>query len=165
MRRVGGVRIAISDLLLCLKFIIAARRIDRSGNVTSLDAPRHRYKSLWQAGRGFENSIFADGPAQCGGESRAVCKPNLSSGYRQRVKRAPRRLGAVTTDYFRQGEFSDILAVEFSRDLRPPDAPNPGAEQETESQACQHSINPCSGFVCCLAEANSDQPVNGLPAF
>jgi hypothetical protein len=34
-----------------------------TGKITSLDAPRHLYKSLSQAGIGFENPIFINLPA------------------------------------------------------------------------------------------------------
>jgi len=85
-----------------------------TGKITSLDAPRHLYKSPSQAGRGFENAIFINLPNQRGAESGEIYKPNFTPGYCQRVKRPRRRLGAVTADFFREGKFSHVLAIEVS---------------------------------------------------
>src|SRR5437773_2065593 len=62
-------------------------------------------------------------------------------GYCQRVKRPLRRPGAVI-EYFRQGKFPHVLAIELSRDLRPGEAPEPRAEQEAQSQPSRHSVLP-----------------------
>src|SRR5262249_51150610 len=71
-------------LVLGLKLVIATGRFDRSANIVCLDAPRHVYKSLSQAGGGFENPVLTDLPPQCGIESRPIYKPNFSPGYCQR---------------------------------------------------------------------------------
>jgi hypothetical protein len=63
-------------------------------------------------------------------------------GYCQRVERSQGRLRAVTSDFFREGQFSHVLAIELSRTLRPRDAPEPRAEQEAQSQAFRHSALP-----------------------
>src|SRR5260370_40020650 len=89
------------SLVLCLKRVIAAWRYDLSGQIGSLDAPRHLDKSPSQAGGGLENPVCSNLAAQCGGESRDVGKANLAPRYFQRIKRPQRRLGTVATDDFR----------------------------------------------------------------
>ena len=52
------------------------------GDLIASDASGHLYKPLSYTSRGFENPIFVYLPPLCGVESRAICKPNFSIGYR-----------------------------------------------------------------------------------
>jgi hypothetical protein len=57
-------------------------------------------------------------------------------------KAPPERCGAITSNFFGQGKFSHVLAVELGQALCPRDAPEPSAEQKAQSQAPEHSVLP-----------------------
>src|SRR6266478_2504192 len=72
---------AFRRLVLRLEGVIATRRYDISGNIIPLDASRHLYNPLSHAGRGFEDPIFINFPAQCGIEPRDIYNPKFAPGY------------------------------------------------------------------------------------
>jgi hypothetical protein len=65
-------------------------------------------------------------------------------------KARPAEAGAVTADFFREGKFSHVLAIEFGRALRPRSAPEPRAEQQAQSYPSQRSVIPAQVSFCIL---------------
>src|SRR5438552_35089 len=130
------------DLVPRLKVVGAARGGDLSGDTTSLDTPGHLHNPFFCAGRGSEDAICRDPPAQGGGKSRDIGKPHFTPRDRQRVQRSGWRPGTVALLFFHQDKLARVLAVELNWALRPPGARQAGAEQQSQSQPSQHAVLP-----------------------
>ena len=69
-------------------------------------------------------------------------------------------MGAVSIYHFGEGKYSNVLAIELGRTLRPHDAAKPRAEQDAQSKPSQHSVLP---IQVSLADDKEQSPLAAAP--